>query len=198
MTHLIWIIFSYLCGALPLSLWIGRVAGYDILQYGDGNPGATNVLRAAGWPWFILALCADISKAAVPVGLAYQVFGWRGWVMVPIALAPPLGHAYTPFLCWQGGKALAAMFGVWVGLTIWPVPAVLVVSLLVWFGLILRTEVWAVSFTVLMVHLYLILFDPNPYFLLIITLHLLLILWTHRHELNRRPQLRFGTRQTQP
>ena len=88
--QLIWILLSYLSGALPLSVWIGRLAGKDIRQYGDGNPGATNVLRAAGWGWFFVALCADFSKAAVPVGLAHYVFQWQDWWLLPIALAPSI------------------------------------------------------------------------------------------------------------
>ena len=67
----LWTILSFIIGALPFSVWIGKVAlKVDIRQYGDKNPGATNVLRAGGYGWFFVALMRDIRKGAAPVGLA--------------------------------------------------------------------------------------------------------------------------------
>ena len=123
--QLLWAILSFFAGALPLSVWVGRLAAQrDIREVADHNPGATNVLRTGGFGWFIVAMSLDISKAAVPVGLATQIFGWSGWPLLLIALAPPLGHAFSPFLGGKGGKAVAAVFGVWIGLTIWQLPVV--------------------------------------------------------------------------
>lgn len=186
----LWIIISFLAGSLPLAVWIGRLAGKDIRQYGDGNPGATNVLRAAGWPWYILALIADISKAAMPVGLAYQIFGWQDWWIVPIALAPPLGHAFSPFLDWQGGKALATLLGTWIGLTYWIVPSAGIISLIIFVGL-LKGDAWAVLISMALLHLFIFFILPNPIFMTIIFLQTLLVIWTHWHGLRHRPQLRF-------
>lgn len=177
----LWLVISFLCGALPLAVWIGRLAGHDIRQVGDGNPGATNVLRAAGWPWFILALCAEFSKGAIPVGIAYQLWGWRDWWMVLIALAPGLGHAFSPFLGGRGGKALAALLGSWIGLTLWRVPAVMLISLTFFFLLFRRKhELWAILATLAVACAYLLLFNPSPLLLTILATHLLLILWTHK------------------
>lgn len=190
MIKLLWIGLSFVAGALPLSVWIGRMAGHDIRQYGDGNPGATNVLRAAGWSWYIVALMADICKAAVPVGLAYVTFGWRDWAIIPIALAPSLGHAFSPFLNWRGGKALATMLGAWIGLTIWVVPAVALSALLVFVGLI-KGEIWALLLTFITTAAFIIFFYPATLiFWLIIALQILLVIWTHRLGLAIRPQWR--------
>jgi acyl phosphate:glycerol-3-phosphate acyltransferase len=181
---LLWLLISFLFGALPLALWIGRLAGKDIRQVGDGNPGATNVLRAAGWPWFIWAICAEFSKGAIPVGIAYQLWGWRDWWMVPIALAPGLGHAFSPFLGGRGGKALAALLGSWIGLTLWRVPAVMLISLTLFFFLLRplrqKNELWAILPTLATACAYLLLFQPDPLLLAILATHLALILWTHR------------------
>ena len=188
--RLFWIVISYLSGALPLSLWIGRLAaGVDIRQVGDGNPGATNVLRAAGRGWGLVALCADASKAAVPVGLAYQVFGWRDWTMIPIALAPAVGHAFTPFLAGKGGKALASILGTWIGLTLYEVPAVLLVTLTLAF-LLIKGDGWVVLLTAGTGLLYLLIFDPNPRFVVVMVLQIFLVIWTHRTGLNQKPLLR--------
>ena len=144
---LFWTISGFLLGSIPFSPLIGRLAlRKDIQQVGDQNPGATNVLRSGGFLWFSLALFLDISKGALPVGLAYQVFNMQGWAAVPIALAPSLGHAFSPFLGWRGGKAIAATFGVWVGLTIWTMPLLSLVSLII-FSLLLTPSGWAVMLT---------------------------------------------------
>ena len=67
---------------------------------------------------FVLAMALDISKGALPVGLAYQQWGIQDWRIIPITLAPVAGHAFSPFLGGKGGKALATAFGVWIGLAI--------------------------------------------------------------------------------
>lgn len=192
---LLWVGVSYFFGALPLALWIGRLAGHDIRQVGDGNPGATNVIRAAGVPWGALAYVLEFSKAAVPVGLAYFTFGWGAagswerWLMVPIALAPSLGHAVNPFLGGQGGKALATILGAWIGLTLFEMPLVLLV-LITFFFLLLDNDGWAVLLAGALAALYLVLFNPQPLFLIVIILQMGLVIWTHRADLVRRPQLR--------
>jgi len=144
MITLLWIFLSFLCGALPMSVWVGKAAlGVDIRQFGDGNPGATNVFRAGGKGWGVVALLLDFLKGVVPVALAN--FAWRidGWALVAIATAPILGHAFSPFLGWHGGKALAVTFGVWTGLSLFVVPILLGVLFAVWLYL-LRPEGWAV------------------------------------------------------
>ena len=176
----LWVCVAFLGGALPLAVWIGRLAGKDIRQVGDGNPGATNVLRAAGWPWFIWAICAEFSKGAIPVGIAYQLWGWRDGWMVLVALAPGLGHAFSPFLGGRGGKALAALLGCWIGLTLWRVPAIMLISLTLFFLLLRRQrEWWAIMGTIAVSFIYLWLVQPEPLLLTILASHLALVLWTH-------------------
>ncbi len=118
-----WAVIAFGCGALPLAWWIGRWGlGVDIRRYGDGNPGAMNVWRAGGRGWFILALALEFLKGALPLWLAQAWGALSGWALVPAALAAPLGHAFSPWLGFRGGKALAVTFGVWSGLTLWRVP----------------------------------------------------------------------------
>lgn len=190
-----WSVLGFVLGAIPFSPLVGRLAlGKDIEQYGDKNPGATNVLRAGGFLWFSVALALDISKGAVPVGLAYQVFGIQDWRIIPIALAPPLGHAYSPFLGWRGGKAIAATFGVWIGLTLWTVPLISVILLAFWFGL-LTISGWAVLLTLIGILIALILWLPDPALIGVVLTQIALLVWTHRADLRQRPQLRFRRRQ---
>ena len=98
-TNLLWIAFGYLCGALPLSYWLGKVFLHvDIRQYGDGNPGGANVWKAGGKWWGLTAIIMDGFKGLIPVALANFQGGVTGWALVAVCLAPILGHAYTPFL----------------------------------------------------------------------------------------------------
>ena len=189
-TDFLWILFSFWAGALPLSVWLGRLAlGVDIRDYGDGNPGAANVWRAGGAGWGWLAILLDFFKGAVPVGLANFVFDVDGGWLTAVALAPILGHAFSPFLRFRGGKALAVTFGIWSGLSLWLVPMVLGLLFALWFYL-LKPEGWAVivgSACLLIV----LLFLPASSVWLAVWLGMALIfIWTHRAELAQRPQLR--------
>lgn len=192
---------GYLSGALPLAVWTGRLAGHDIQRIGDGNPGATNVIRAAGITWGGLAYILEFSKAAVPVGLAYFAFGWGAaagweqWLMAPIAVAPSLGHAFNPFLGGQGGKALATILGTWIGLTLYEMPIVILLALILFF-ILLDNDGWSVLLTAAVATLYLLLFLPRPLFLVVIGLQIALVIWTHRADLAGPPQLRERWRRT--
>jgi len=111
-------LIGFLAGSLPLSLWLGRLAlGVDIRDYGpDRNPGAGNVWRAGGPALGILAAVLDIAKAALPVAAARLVFDISGWALLPVALAPIVGHDFSPLLGFRGGKGVAATFGAWLAL----------------------------------------------------------------------------------
>ena len=127
-----WVLIGFLCGMLPFSSWVARVALHtDLRTVGDGNPGATNVWKAGGRTWAVLAVLLDGFKAAIPVGLAYSMDHVRGWELVIVALAPLLGHVFSPLLRFRGGKGLASTFGVWLGLTLWLGPVVFGLSLFI-------------------------------------------------------------------
>jgi len=196
--QLLWAALAFWLGALPFAVWVGRrAARRDIREVGDHNPGATNVLRTSGFGPFLLAMSLDISKAAAPVGLAYQVFGWRGWPMWLIAIAPPLGHAFSPFLRGRGGKAVAAVFGVWIGLTLWELPAVALVGIAVGFAL-LTVSGWVVVLALLGMLAYLLLWRPDPLLIGVAVAQLPLLVYTHRADLARRPGFRLARRWRRP
>ncbi len=190
MTTVLWTLFAFLCGALPFSVWIGKWgAQRNIRSVGDGNPGATNVFKAGGVKWGAMAYALDISKGAFPVGLAHFIFGVDGWALVPIALAPPIGHAWSPFLNFQGGKALAASFGTWIGLTLIEVPSLMMVSTITFF-ITLAVDGWSVMLTLGIVALHLLLNHNDPVLLTILGLQTLVIAWKHRDDLSQRLRLR--------
>jgi glycerol-3-phosphate acyltransferase PlsY len=180
-------IFAFFLGSLPLSVWIGRITtGEDIRKYGDHNPGATNVLRAGSRVGFLLAMALDISKGALVVGLAYQVWGIQDWRIVPVSLAPVAGHAYSPFLYGKGGKALATAFGVWIGLTIWSL-SLPVLGFLIFWRLVIRPPGWALLLALVCLGLVIVVFFSDPVFLVVLALQSLILLYKEQSDLQQRP-----------
>jgi glycerol-3-phosphate acyltransferase PlsY len=75
--------------------------------------------------WPSRAALLDGLKGAIPVGIAYDHVHHSGWSFYFAALAPLIGHLYSPFLKFRGGKGLATTFGIWLGLTHWIGPILL-------------------------------------------------------------------------
>ncbi len=184
------ILISFISGALPFSVWLAKIfMGQNVRQYGDGNPGATNVFRAGNYFIGLLALLLDISKAAAPIGYSYNNLQIRCIPMFLIAIAPMLGHMYSPFLSFKGGKAVATALGAWIGLTIWvaSLPAVITAVIGI---LIFTTSGWAVMLAMIVILVTLVIWLPSPLFLSIWAAITLLLGWTHRSDLRHPPQLR--------
>lgn len=121
---ILFVILAFFLGGLPFAVWVGRLAGVDPRSVGDGNPGLTNAWKAGGWRVGLPVLVLDFAKGALPVLLARWVWGWSGWPLVAVAIAPVLGHRFSPFLGWRGGKGMLTLLGVWTGLTLWQAPLV--------------------------------------------------------------------------
>jgi len=187
---LTWFLFAFLCGSLPFSVWIGRwVLNVDIRQYGDKNPGTANVFRAGGRGWGVVALFLDFFKGAIPIGLV----NWRGdlgnWGLAVVAIAPVLGHAYSPWLGFRGGKALATTFGIWTGLTLWFGPVILGGCLSFW-GVIFLSDGWVILLGMLSFLSILILNDTPVYLILVGITNASLLIWKYRDALHSKPAVR--------
>ncbi|MFB0546748.1 MAG: glycerol-3-phosphate acyltransferase [Anaerolineae bacterium] len=184
-TALFWIVLGFLLGAMPFSLWLGNlVLRIDIRRYGDGDPGAVNAWRAGGWRVGLPALLLDYLKSVLPVGLAHFSFGVSGWGLVAVALAPVLGHAFSPFLRFRGGKALAVTFGIWTGLTLGEGPTLLGI-LIGFFFFVQSADAWAVILGMLSFLAYLLLRQADVITLAIWGGNMLILLWKHRYDLRQ-------------
>src|SRR4030042_4028881 len=184
------VFIAFLCCSLPFSVWLGKLfLGVDGRQYGDGNPGAANVFKSGSKTIGLLALMLDVAKAAAPVGLSYFNLGIRGIPMYFIAIAPILGHFFSPFLRFRGGKAIAVSLGVWIGLTIWKASLVGVIGTVM--GIALMTSSgWAVMLGMGGILMTLLIWIPDPLLLLVWVSHTLILIWTHRSDLRQKPHLR--------
>ncbi|HVO22778.1 MAG TPA: glycerol-3-phosphate 1-O-acyltransferase PlsY [Candidatus Margulisiibacteriota bacterium] len=110
------IAMAYLCGSLPIGVWVGGWVGIDIRQAGSGNIGATNVTRTAGARAGLLTLLGDLAKGALPAALA-RLLLTDPWLTALTAVAAVCGHLFSVFLHFSGGKGVATAFGAFVLLT---------------------------------------------------------------------------------
>lgn len=135
-------IFAFLAGSVPFGFLIAMAKRIDIRKHGSGNIGATNVGRVLGRKWGFLCFGLDAAKGAIPVlvaGWSHGLLGvrWNAlapqdtWLWLGVAAAALLGHMYSPWVGFKGGKGVATGFGglvaMWTPLTL---PAV--AALLVW------------------------------------------------------------------
>jgi glycerol-3-phosphate acyltransferase PlsY len=108
---------AYLLGSIPTGLILARlVGGVDIRTAGSGNIGATNVYRTLGRTVGVMTLAGDCLKGLVPVLIALRLGVGEPW-LVTVGLAAFLGHVFTIFLRFKGGKGVATALGVFLGLT---------------------------------------------------------------------------------
>lgn len=190
MTWVEFVLIAFLSGSIPFSLWLGKLfLKMDVRQVGDGNPGATNVIKAGGTSIGVIALLLDVTKAALPVGLAFHNLAIRGIPLLLIALAPVLGHVFSPFLRFKGGKGLATALGVWIALTVWKASLAGVIGTIVGIALI-SVPGWAAMLGLVFILATLLIWIPDPIFLLVWVGTTLLLVWTHRADLRQKPNLR--------
>lgn len=104
-------ILSFLIGSIPTGLLIAKTKGIDLRKVGSGNIGATNVLRAVGKETALFTLLGDIAKGAVPVAIG-KFFGWGIFDAGILGLSAILGHNFSLFLKFKGGKGVATSIGV--------------------------------------------------------------------------------------
>jgi len=149
---------GYVCGALPFGLWIGKLfRGVDVRTVGSRNIGATNVHRVFGPKLGVPALVLDIAKGALPVLLvptatiADSFPGGTDVCALAVGAAAVAGHVWTMFAGFKGGKGVATMAGVLLGLA----PVAFAIFGLVWVITVLATRyvslgsmLGAIAFTV--------------------------------------------------
>lgn len=105
-------ILAYLVGSIPNALWIGKMfKNIDVREFGSGNVGATNATRVLGWKLGVMVLIFDAFKGMIFIIIA-RILGLEDIYVVLIGLAAILGHSYSIYLKFKGGKAVATSLGV--------------------------------------------------------------------------------------
>lgn len=141
MKLVIYLIISYLCGAIPFAYIIARYfKNIDIRKCGSGNPGATNVFRAVSKPLGILTFILDVLKGFIPVYFA----GWINpsvYFILAVAFITVIGHIYTVFLNFKGGKGVATGCGVFIAFA----PIVTLICFLIFVAVLFISKYVALS-----------------------------------------------------
>jgi glycerol-3-phosphate acyltransferase PlsY len=208
------ILAAFLSGSIPFSLLVGKFKGVDIRKVGSGNPGATNLGRALGRKYFFIGFTLDMLKGLVPVvvaGVLLHTIGRFASASTPTAvwlacaIAAVLGHVFTPWLKFKGGKGVATAFGALLG--VFPVLTIVGVMALGVYGISLwRTRIVSISSILAGCSLplttaLLLAFrandaaaaltrDSGPWYLGLTIVLALLVIYTHRANIAR---LRAGT-----
>jgi glycerol-3-phosphate acyltransferase PlsY len=200
---ILWLLASYFVGAIPTSYLVGRWArGIDLREHGSRNLGATNVYRTLGWRYAIPVGLFDVAKGALPV----LCFGPRvpavPYFPVWCGIAAVLGHVFSVFVRFKGGKGVATAAGMVIALA----PLAFPVVLLVW-GLV----VWATGYVSLGSIIAAAVFPVADWWLhparrtvVFLVIDLLLagfIIWKHRANIRRLlagSENRFGRRGSKP
>lgn len=132
MTHWLALAACYLVGAIPFGLIIGLTTrGIDIRKYGSGNIGASNVLRTLGTGPALLVFFFDTVKGFAAVLLCIAL-GLGEWWVVAGGLLSVVGHTFSVFLNFRGGKGVATSLGVIFGLS----PVIAAIALVFWAALV--------------------------------------------------------------
>ncbi|MDH4138640.1 MAG: glycerol-3-phosphate 1-O-acyltransferase PlsY [Anaerolineae bacterium] len=186
LSYLAAIVIGYLLGSFPSGYVVGRLRGIDIRQWGSGRLGGTNVLRSAG-PWAaILAVLGDVAKGVVAVFVARALVGSPS-AEVLAGLAAILGHDFSIFLSFSGGRGVATTLGALGALY---VPAALILALLGLSVVALSRYASLASLTIAtltpLAMLYLVLFADKPVWYLVYGLAAgILIVVLHKGNIQR-------------
>lgn len=136
------LIVAFLSGSIPFGYFAGKLKGLDIRQHGSGNIGATNVIRVCGKGIGIPVFILDMLKGLLPTLLPASMLGASvsadllSIATVGAGFAAILGHMFTPWLAFKGGKGVATAAGVLLGIA--PVP--MLVALAAWMVFFFATK----------------------------------------------------------
>jgi len=127
------LVFAYLLGSVPVGVILGRVLrGTDLRDMGSGSTGTTNALRSYGPKISIAVLILDVLKGALPVVLA-RALDANPWVVGLAAVLTVVGHCWSPFIEFDGGKGVATGYGALIALQPWVAFAILLmVAIVIW------------------------------------------------------------------
>lgn len=184
------VISSYLLGSIPFGyILVKRKLNKDIRHFGSGNIGATNVKRVAGGKLSKLTAVCDMLKALIPVVFADLLIKQgiihtdRSLTLSLVALSAILGHNYTIFLNFKGGKGVATSAAAF--MYILPIPFIITAT--VFFGLKIFTKVVSIRSLVAGITLFLstLLLQYDRYLILATFFTCVLLFWRHRSNIKR-------------
>ncbi len=117
-TLVFYLILTYLITSIPFGYIVGKIFGKDVTKEGSGNIGATNVARTIGKKAGALVLFLDALKGYIPVKYAQEYFFYNSKYIMLVAIVAIIGHCFSIFMKFKGGKGVATGFGVLIALSV--------------------------------------------------------------------------------
>ncbi len=114
---LLYLVATYFISSIPFGLIVGKLFGKDVRKEGSGNIGATNVTRVIGKKAGFLVLILDMAKGYIPTAYAFHFFYGETKIIMLVAITAIIGHCFSVFLNFKGGKGVATAFGVMLALS---------------------------------------------------------------------------------
>lgn len=192
MNEIVLIVLAYLIGSIPTSVWVSRsFFGIDIRDYGSGNAGATNTYRVLGAKWGTFVMVVDMLKAVIAVKLAYLLpYSYESELylvnmQIGLGLAAVVGHIFPIWANFKGGKGVASLFGMVLGIQ--PNVALCCVGV---FILVLFLTRWVSLSSILAsiafpVFILVVFNEPEHLYRVFALLVALLVLFTHQKNIGR-------------
>ena len=192
MNEFLLLILAYLIGSIPTAVWVSqRYFGFDIREYGSGNAGATNSYRVLGSKWGTTILLLDMLKGMAAVQLAFLLpeyldSEWRmDNLQTCLGLSAVLGHIFPIWAEFRGGKGVATLFGMVLGISPWTAVSCVGVFLLVLYltrFVSLSSILASIAFPIFI----LVVFNvENPLYRVFAISVALLVLLTHQKNIGR-------------
>ena len=176
-------VLPFLLGAVPFGYVVGKLKGVDVRRHGSGNIGATNVSRVLGKKYGALVLLLDALKGALPV-LVVKLSGLPEEYQVLAGLFAVLGHCFSPFLRFKGGKGVATGLGAFIVIS----PKVTLLAFLIFLAVFLSTRYVSLSsITAALSYplIYRFLEKPSEVSFILVSLTALVIVVKHRSNIRR-------------
>jgi glycerol-3-phosphate acyltransferase PlsY len=192
MNEILLIILAYLIGSIPTSVWVSRhFFDIDIREYGSGNAGATNTYRVLGPKWGTLVMVIDMLKGILAVKLALLLPEYADnannmqSLQTGLGLAAVIGHIFPIWADFRGGKGVATLFGLVLGISPWTALSCVGIFILVLYltrFVSLSSILASIAFPVFI----LVIFNvENPLYRIFAITVALLVLLTHQKNIGR-------------
>lgn len=141
--YLLLLVFAYVVGSIPFAVIITKLKGTDIRNIGSKNTGAANVTGHVGKIYGVLVFFLDASKAAIPVFITYKYYNFPDWFIVLFSIMFIIGHDWSLFLEFNGGKGVSTSLGI--AIVLFPIGYLIVFPFIVLISII-RKETNFASF----------------------------------------------------
>jgi len=184
----------YISSSVPWAYIVGKIQlKSDITTYGDNNPGTVNVFRAGSILWGMISAFLEISKSALPILFTITISQMSDSTMLLCILSSLIGHGFSPFLKFKGGKSLAVTAGTWLAITKGEAFYILGSSL-IFLKTLQKNDAITATFAFSTLYIYIILRNTTSFetesLLYGITVNLLFIIFKHRKEYNQKLNFR--------